>query len=217
VRARSAVLCAQSELWITKLSWVQLNSGSVHLTRGRTTALASLTMPACESKRRPGRTWRRPNQRSQSASLRSAVGAGRRSWERTWASKGTLRGAPGSLGEPARRQRLTRAQNVGVNAADANAVFHATGKQVRELPVRLENCSQRNREEKSRTMSNTPRPEQPRPVPKPEVVRPPTPLEEPQPEKGPDLPQPHPDIVVPPGPEVITPSQPQEIPSPLPA
>jgi hypothetical protein len=66
-------------------------------------------------------------------------------------------------------------------------------------------------------MSNTPRPEQPMPVPKPDVVRPPTPLEEPQPEKGPDLPQPHPDIVVPPGPKVITPSQPQEIPSPLPA
>jgi hypothetical protein len=110
VRARSAVLCAQSELWITKLSWVQLNSGSVHLTRGRTTALASLTMPACESKRRPGRTWRRPNQRSQSASLRSAVGAGRRSCERAWASKGTLRGAPGLLGQPARRQRLRRAQ-----------------------------------------------------------------------------------------------------------
>jgi hypothetical protein len=57
-----------------------------------------------------GRTWRRPNQRSQSASLRSAVGAGRRSCERAWASKGTLRGAPGLLGQPARRQRLRRAR-----------------------------------------------------------------------------------------------------------
>jgi hypothetical protein len=60
-------------------------------------------------------------------------------------------------------------------------------------------------------MPNTPQPEQPIIVPKPDVVRPPTPLEEPQPEKGPDLPQPGPDVVVPPGPEVITPPQPQEI------
>jgi hypothetical protein len=79
------------------------------------------------------------------------------------------------------------------------------------------NCPQRNREEKARIMPNTPQPEQPIPVPKPDVVRPPTPLEEPQPDKGPDLPQPDPDVVVPPAPEVITPSQPQEIPSTLPA
>jgi len=52
-------------------------------------------------------------------------------------------------------------------------------------------------------MPTTPQPEQPIPVPKPDVVRPPTPLEEPQPEKGPDLPQPGPDVVIPPAPEVI--------------
>ena len=75
--------------------------------------------------------------------------------------------------------------------------------------------SQHNREESS--MPTTPQPEQPIPVPKPDVVRPPTPLEEPQPEKGPGLPQPGPDVVVPPAPEVITPSQPQEIPSTPPA
>jgi hypothetical protein len=45
------------------------------------------------------------------------------------------------------------------------------------------------------------------------VVRPPTPSEEPEREKGPDLPQPAPDVVVPPGPEVITPPRPQEIPA----
>src|ERR1700722_8827303 len=66
-------------------------------------------------------------------------------------------------------------------------------------------------------MPNAPQPEQPIAVPEPDVVRPPTPLEEPQPEKGPDLPQPGPDVVVPPGPEVITPSQPQEIPPAPPA
>ena len=65
--------------------------------------------------------------------------------------------------------------------------------------------------------ANTPQPEQPIPVPKPEIVRPPTPVEEPQPEKGPDLPQPGPDVVIPPGPEVITPPQPQEIPPTPPA
>jgi hypothetical protein len=50
-------------------------------------------------------------------------------------------------------------------------------------------------------MPTNPRPDEPIPVPEPDVVRPPTPLEEPQPEKGPDLPQPGPDVVVPPGPE----------------
>src|SRR6478736_5935364 len=62
-------------------------------------------------------------------------------------------------------------------------------------------------------MPASPQPEPPIPAPKPDVVRPPAPLEEPQPEKGPDLPQTGPDVVVPPAPEVITPSQPQEIPS----
>ena len=46
-------------------------------------------------------------------------------------------------------------------------------------------------------------PNQPIPVTEPDVVHPPTPIEEPQPDKGPDLPQPGPDVVVPPGPEVI--------------
>jgi hypothetical protein len=60
-------------------------------------------------------------------------------------------------------------------------------------------------------------PNQPIPVTEPDVVHPPTPIEEPQPDKGPDLPQPGPDVVVPPGPEVITPPQPQEIPPERPA
>jgi hypothetical protein len=121
------------------------------------------------------------------------------------------------LGQPVRRQRLSDLANVGVNAADANAVFHATASRCASFLFVWKNCPQRNREEKARIMPNTPQPEQPIPVPKPDVVRPPTPLEEPQPEKGPDLPQPDPDVVVPPAPEVITPSQPQEIPSTLPA
>jgi len=49
------------------------------------------------------------------------------------------------------------------------------------------------------------RPDQPNPVPEPDVVRPPTPSEEPQPEKGPDLPQPGRDVVVPSGPDVMAP------------
>ena len=60
-------------------------------------------------------------------------------------------------------------------------------------------------------MPTNSRPDQPIPVPEPDVVRPPTPSEEPQPEKGPDLPQPGPDVVVPPEPDVITPQPPQEI------
>ena len=84
------------------------------------------------------------------------------------------------------------------------------------LVERLGSCFQRDREE-DRTMSTPPRPDQPIPAPKPDVVRPPTPLEEPQPEKGPDLPQPGPDVVLPPGPEVIAPPGPQEIPAERPA
>ena len=66
---------------------------------------------------------------------------------------------------------------------------------------------------------SSPKPNQPIPVTEPDVVHPPTPIEEPQPDKGyppagpgwlhevkhdgyPDLPQPGPDVVVPPGPEV---------------
>jgi hypothetical protein len=56
-------------------------------------------------------------------------------------------------------------------------------------------------------------PNQPIPATEPDVVHPPTPIEEPQPDKGPDLPRPGPDVVVPPGPEVITPPQPQETPA----
>ncbi len=60
-------------------------------------------------------------------------------------------------------------------------------------------------------------PNQPIPVTESDVVHQLTPIEEPQPDKGPDLPQPGPDVVVPPGPEVITPPQPQEIPPERPA
>jgi hypothetical protein len=60
-------------------------------------------------------------------------------------------------------------------------------------------------------------PDQPIPVPEPDVVRPPIPPEEPQPDVGPGLPQPGPDVVIPPGPEVITPPRPQEIPPERPA
>ena len=35
--------------------------------------------------------------------------------------------------------------NVGTNAAVANAVYHATGVRIRDLPIRLENCSTRRR------------------------------------------------------------------------
>jgi hypothetical protein len=56
----------------------------------------------------------------------------------------------------------------------------------------------------------TPQPNSPL-VPEPDVIRPQTPQEEPQPDKGPELPQPGPDVVIPPG-QVISPSQPQEIP-----
>jgi len=56
----------------------------------------------------------------------------------------------------------------------------------------------------------TPQPNSPL-VPEPDVIRPPTPQEEPQPDKSPELPQPGPDVVIPPG-QVISPSQPQEIP-----
>ena len=63
----------------------------------------------------------------------------------------------------------------------------------------------------------TPQPGQTIPAPKPDVIRPPTPSEDPQPDKGPGFLQPSPDVVVPPGPEVITPPQPQEIPPDRPA
>jgi xanthine dehydrogenase YagR molybdenum-binding subunit len=39
---------------------------------------------------------------------------------------------------PAGVKGIGELANVGTNAAVANAVFHATGKRVRELPVRLE-------------------------------------------------------------------------------
>jgi hypothetical protein len=63
-----------------------------------------------------------------------------------------------------------------------------------------------------RIMPTNPRPDQPIPVPEPDLARPPAPSEEPQPEKDPDLPQPGPDVVIPPGPAVISPPQPQEVP-----
>jgi D-alanyl-D-alanine carboxypeptidase (penicillin-binding protein 5/6) len=66
-------------------------------------------------------------------------------------------------------------------------------------------------------MPTDPQPDQPVPVPKPDIVRPPTPLEEPQPEKRPELPLPGPDVVLPPGPDVGAPPSPQEIPSTPPA
>jgi xanthine dehydrogenase YagR molybdenum-binding subunit len=39
---------------------------------------------------------------------------------------------------PAGVKGIGELANVGTNAAVANAVFHATGKRVRELPIRLE-------------------------------------------------------------------------------
>jgi hypothetical protein len=66
-------------------------------------------------------------------------------------------------------------------------------------------------------MPTSPQPDQPISVPEPDVIRPPTPSEKPQPEKGPELPQPGPDVVVPPEPEVIAPPRPQEIPPERPA
>jgi hypothetical protein len=127
VRVRSAVLCAQSELWITKLSWVQLNSGSVHLTRGRTTALASLTRPACESKRRPEERGA-----GQTSDLKALA------CDPPWALGGAPGNALGHQREPFGERRvywvnplgvkgLGELKNVGVNPAVANAVFHATG------------------------------------------------------------------------------------------
>jgi hypothetical protein len=61
-------------------------------------------------------------------------------------------------------------------------------------------------------MPADPRPDEPIPAPTPDVIRPPTPSEEPAYEKRPDLPVPGPDVIVPPGPDVISPPRPQEIP-----
>jgi hypothetical protein len=130
-------------------------------------------------------------------------------WPRRYlGNKGNPCGSVGfNLGHPARRERLGRGQKMSASTRPVRG---------RGLLTCLEKpLSQHNREESS--MPTTPKPEQPIPVPKPDIVRPPTPLEEPQPEKGPDLPQPGPDVVVPPAPKVITPSQPQEIPSTPPA
>jgi hypothetical protein len=90
-------------------------------------------------------------------------------------------------------------------------------KPVRALRLRVagtNGCapSSRNGEESTASCQQIRGPENRYPFLKPDVVRPPTPSEEPQPEKGPDLPQPGPDVVVPPGPEVISPPRPQEIP-----
>jgi hypothetical protein len=51
--------------------------------------------------------------------------------------------------------------------------------------------------ESTRIMPTTSQPDQPAPFPQPDVVRPPTPVEEPQPDEAPGLPQPGPDVVVP--------------------
>jgi xanthine dehydrogenase YagR molybdenum-binding subunit len=40
---------------------------------------------------------------------------------------------------PAGVKGLGELGNVGTNAAVANAIFHATGKRIRTLPIRLEN------------------------------------------------------------------------------
>ena len=66
-------------------------------------------------------------------------------------------------------------------------------------------------------MSTTPQPNQPAPTPEPDVVRPPIPVEEPQRDLGPGLPQPGPDVIVPPGPDVTNPPRPQELPPGKPA
>jgi xanthine dehydrogenase YagR molybdenum-binding subunit len=39
---------------------------------------------------------------------------------------------------PAGMKGIGELANVGTNAAVANAVYHATGKRVRELPIRIE-------------------------------------------------------------------------------
>jgi hypothetical protein len=53
---------------------------------------------------------------------------------------------------------------------------------------------------------------QPMPIPEPDVVRPPTPKETPEPDVPSGLPQPDPDVILPPEPEVTTLPRPEEIP-----
>ena len=55
-------------------------------------------------------------------------------------------------------------------------------------------------------------PSDPIPVPKPDIIRPPTPAEEPQPELPVGIPEPGPDIVTPPAPRETPMPRPDEIP-----
>jgi hypothetical protein len=60
-------------------------------------------------------------------------------------------------------------------------------------------------------MPPSPKPDQAIPIPAPDIVRPPGPVEEPQPDIAPELPPPRPDVVTPPAPDVIEPQRPQEL------
>jgi xanthine dehydrogenase YagR molybdenum-binding subunit len=45
---------------------------------------------------------------------------------------------PDPLANPAGVKGLGQVSMVGISAAVANAVFHATGRRIRELPIRIE-------------------------------------------------------------------------------
>jgi fused signal recognition particle receptor len=59
----------------------------------------------------------------------------------------------------------------------------------------------------------TPQPNEPIQIPEPDIIRPPTPAEAPQPDVPAGLPEPGPDIVHPTPPSEIPPARPQEVPS----
>jgi len=59
----------------------------------------------------------------------------------------------------------------------------------------------------------TPQPNEPIQIPTPDIIRPPTPAEAPEPDVPASLPEPGPDIVYPTPPREIPPARPQEVPS----